>query len=350
MTPGRPHPQPGRRILLVLAGATGFGPQTTTLALVLLPVVLLLGIATYARLVQINTQGFQLVLAMNRLRRAYLTIAPALEPYFTTGHHDDERGLVTTYMLHRPTQLRLWLHFLVNTPTIVATVDAALATVIVVLLLKVAEAPRVALVAGGGPGVPGGVGNAVLPPAAHPATAPGHDAQVPHPAEGTPVALAAHASPGHRRCAGSLGPGSPRSVAVLRNRSISEATSCGSSEIGTWLRPGSHRIWAWRTKARNRGLCMLTNGSAVPCRKRTGQVMRSSRVGTSNMAAWTVSRYPGAWAKSNSSCRASAAGNCQGRLRSMAKNRDRPALVAASWVALGASSLARARPLTRAAA
>jgi hypothetical protein len=33
------------------------------------------------------------VLAMNRLRRAYLTIAPGLEPYFTTGHHDDERGL-----------------------------------------------------------------------------------------------------------------------------------------------------------------------------------------------------------------------------------------------------------------
>jgi len=29
--------------------------------------------------VQINTEEFQLVLAMNRLRRAYLTIAPQLE-------------------------------------------------------------------------------------------------------------------------------------------------------------------------------------------------------------------------------------------------------------------------------
>jgi hypothetical protein len=115
----------------------------------LLPVVLLLGIATYARLVQINTEEFQLVLAMNRLRRAYLTIAPALEPYFTTGHHDDEQGLVTTYMLHRPTQARLWLDFLVNTPTIVATVDAALATVIVVLLVRLAEASRAAVVAAG---------------------------------------------------------------------------------------------------------------------------------------------------------------------------------------------------------
>jgi hypothetical protein len=85
---------------------------------------------------------------MNRLRRAYLTLEPALEPYFTTGHHDDERGLVTTYMLHRPTTLRLWLHFLVNTPTIVATVDAALATAIMVLLAQAAEASRTAMVAG----------------------------------------------------------------------------------------------------------------------------------------------------------------------------------------------------------
>jgi hypothetical protein len=135
--------------LALLADVTGFGPQTTTLALVLLPVVLLLGIATYVRLVQINTEEFQLVLAMNRLRHAYLRIAPALEPYFTTGHHDDERGLVTTYMLDRPTQARLWLHFLVNTPTIVATVDAALAAAIVVLVVQVAEAPTAAVVAGG---------------------------------------------------------------------------------------------------------------------------------------------------------------------------------------------------------
>jgi hypothetical protein len=135
--------------LALLADATGFGPQTTALALVLLPVVLLLGVATYVRLVLINTEEFQLVLAMNRLRRAYLTIAPDLEPYFTTGHHDDEQGLVTTYMLHRPTRARLWLHFLVNTPTIVATVDAALATVIVVLLVQGTGTSGASLVAAG---------------------------------------------------------------------------------------------------------------------------------------------------------------------------------------------------------
>ena len=135
--------------LALLADATGFGAQTTTLALVLLPVVFLLGIAAYARLVQINTEEFQLVLAMNRLRHAYLQIEPGLERYLTTGHHDDERGVIATYMLDRPTRQWLWVHFLVNTPTIVATVDAALAAAVVVLLLQIAEAARAAAVAGG---------------------------------------------------------------------------------------------------------------------------------------------------------------------------------------------------------
>jgi hypothetical protein len=74
--------------LALLADATGFGPQTTRLALVLLPVVLLLGIATYVRLVRINTEEYQLVLAMNRLRHAYLKIEPGLEPLL---HHQPPR-------------------------------------------------------------------------------------------------------------------------------------------------------------------------------------------------------------------------------------------------------------------
>ena len=135
--------------LALLADATGFGPQTTTLALVLLPVVFFLGIAAYARLVQINTEEFELVLAMNRLRHAYLQLEPGLERYFTTGHHDDERGVISTYMLDGPSRRWLLVHFLVNTPTIVATVDAALAAAIVVLLLQVADASRAAEVAGG---------------------------------------------------------------------------------------------------------------------------------------------------------------------------------------------------------
>jgi hypothetical protein len=56
---------------------------------------------------------------------------------------------VTTYMLHHPTRARLLLHFVVNTPTIVATVNATLAATIVVLLLQIAAAPEFTLVVGG---------------------------------------------------------------------------------------------------------------------------------------------------------------------------------------------------------
>ncbi len=136
--------------LALLADATGFGLHTTAVALVLLPVVFLLGLAAYARIVQINTEEFQIVLAMNRLRHAYLQLEPGLAPYLTTGHHDDERGLVATYMLHRPSRLWLWIHFVVNTPTIIATVDAAVAASVIVLLLDLANAPTEAVVLGGG--------------------------------------------------------------------------------------------------------------------------------------------------------------------------------------------------------
>ena len=134
--------------IALLADATGFGAETVTVALAVLPVVLLLGVAAYVRLVQINAEEFQLVLAMNRLRRAYLDLEPGLERYLSTGHHDDQRGVFTTYLVARPSRRALWLHFLVNTPNIVATVDAALAGAVVALGLHAAAAPRGAAAAG----------------------------------------------------------------------------------------------------------------------------------------------------------------------------------------------------------
>jgi hypothetical protein len=135
--------------IALLADATGFGTQTTMVALVLLPVVFLLGLLAYARLVQINVEEFQLVLAMNRLRQGYLRLEPGLEPYFTTGFHDDEPGILATYMLDHPSRLWLWVHFVVNTPTVIATVDAALAAAIVVLLLHLAAAAPILVATGG---------------------------------------------------------------------------------------------------------------------------------------------------------------------------------------------------------
>ena len=127
--------------LALLANAAG-GSHTTAIALVLLPVVLFLGIATHLRVVQINTEEVEVMLAMNRLRHAYLEIAPGLEPYFTVGHHDDSPGLAASFLLPRnPGRLGPWGYFLVNTPTVLATVDAALAAAVAVLAVRQADAP-----------------------------------------------------------------------------------------------------------------------------------------------------------------------------------------------------------------
>jgi hypothetical protein len=88
-------------------------------------------------------------LAMNRLRRAYLTLEPGMERYLSTGYHDDQRGVFATYMVDRPSQRSLWIHFLVNTPNIVATVDSALAAAVLVLVVQTAGASRAAAAVGG---------------------------------------------------------------------------------------------------------------------------------------------------------------------------------------------------------
>jgi hypothetical protein len=50
-----------------------------------LPVVLFTGLATYIRIIDARIEDFWLVSGMNRLRHAYLENAPGLEPYFVTG-------------------------------------------------------------------------------------------------------------------------------------------------------------------------------------------------------------------------------------------------------------------------
>jgi hypothetical protein len=114
--------------LALVADASGFGGQFTVFAFVLFPIVLFLGIATHARLVQISLEDVHLVLALNRLRRAYIENAPEIRDYFTAGISDDEIGVWATYLMGRPQPRRHWQQVLVNMPTVVATLNAVIAT------------------------------------------------------------------------------------------------------------------------------------------------------------------------------------------------------------------------------
>jgi hypothetical protein len=114
--------------LALVADASGFSGQFTIFALVLFPIVLFLGIATHARLVQISLEDVHLVQALNRLRRAYIDTAPEIRDYLTTGVSDDEIGVWATYLLGRQQPRRHWHQVLVNMPTVVATLNAVIAT------------------------------------------------------------------------------------------------------------------------------------------------------------------------------------------------------------------------------
>src|SRR5437868_6786924 len=68
--------------LALVAQADHFGPAFIAIAIVMLSVVLFAGVATIARLMQLNGDDYRWVVGMNRLRHAYLELHPELEPSF----------------------------------------------------------------------------------------------------------------------------------------------------------------------------------------------------------------------------------------------------------------------------
>lgn len=80
--------------LALVAQATDFGDGFVAFALVLLPVVLFIGLATFGRLLQVAWEDIVWIQGMNRLRHAYLELEPELAPYFVTSRYDDEAGVL----------------------------------------------------------------------------------------------------------------------------------------------------------------------------------------------------------------------------------------------------------------
>jgi hypothetical protein len=79
--------------LALVAQATDFGSGFVAFALVLLPVDFFLGFVTVLRLMQVAVEDMTWIQGMNRIRYAYLELAPELEPYFVTSRYDDDPGI-----------------------------------------------------------------------------------------------------------------------------------------------------------------------------------------------------------------------------------------------------------------
>jgi hypothetical protein len=132
--------------LALVAQATDFGTTFRASALLILPVMLLLGIGTFIRVADAMTEDFWLVMGMNRLRHAYLDLAPDLAPYFVTGHHDDLDGILQS---SGPQPQRGPSRMLSATPTIIAIVNSVLAGVILALLVRTVTDHPVFVTGGG---------------------------------------------------------------------------------------------------------------------------------------------------------------------------------------------------------
>lgn len=115
--------------LALVGSATDFGHEFVAFALVVLSITLFLGLATFARLVQVNNEDLYWVAGMNRLRGVYARLEPGIDDEFVAGTRLDVTGFAQTYGAMDVTAFSP-LHVFVTTPGVVAIVSAVIAGVI----------------------------------------------------------------------------------------------------------------------------------------------------------------------------------------------------------------------------
>jgi hypothetical protein len=86
-------------VLALVVQVSGFGTAFTVMSIGLTSAVLVLGTLTGLRINNASHEDAALVLAMNRLRAAYVELDPAMARYLVASWHDDHAGLMHTYTL-----------------------------------------------------------------------------------------------------------------------------------------------------------------------------------------------------------------------------------------------------------
>lgn len=133
--------------LALVAQAAAFGDGFTLFALVILPIVLFIGVATYIRLGASNYHEAQCIIGMNRIRAAYLELAPDLERYFVMSAHDDLPGLKVTMAVPPGGGAVYWIAQIVaSTPTVIMVLNSVLAgAILAIAAVRMGSAPLTAL-------------------------------------------------------------------------------------------------------------------------------------------------------------------------------------------------------------
>jgi hypothetical protein len=85
-------------VSLALVGqVTDFDENFPVFAIVILAIVCLVGVLTQVRILNAGMDDAMYLIAMNRLRSAYLELEPSIAPYLMASPHDDLEGLARSY-------------------------------------------------------------------------------------------------------------------------------------------------------------------------------------------------------------------------------------------------------------
>ena len=125
-------------VLVLTVQKTGFGTPFRVMAIGFAAVALVMGTLTAIRVNMASQEDACLVAAMNRLRHAYVDLAPEMEPYLTVSTHDDDRGVLMTYAVGQSRSLPL--HVMGSTSFFLMTVNAIVAGTLGALVASAVEA------------------------------------------------------------------------------------------------------------------------------------------------------------------------------------------------------------------
>lgn len=137
-------------VLALVAQATDFGPSFQVLSLGLTSAVLVLGTLTGVRVMNASQDDVWLIIGMNRLRRAYISLDPGLAEHFVTSWEGGEDGLMRTYLMGG-TRSTL-SHVLASTAMFMTAVNTIVAGTLGALVANAAGAAAGATVAIGAAG------------------------------------------------------------------------------------------------------------------------------------------------------------------------------------------------------
>jgi hypothetical protein len=138
--------------LALVSQGMGFDRDFLLLAAIILGFDLFIGLATLGRVSSASNDDLRCIAGMNRIRHAYLEIAPGLEPYFSTSRYDDLPGILSTYGEVSQTSSRNalgFIHGLTTTDGMVGMITMVIGGVFgAVMALLVGAEPTVAIGAG----------------------------------------------------------------------------------------------------------------------------------------------------------------------------------------------------------